>query len=101
MEPSEAQEPAQGAPPIRLESLTLEDVAVDFTQEEWRLLAPAQKDLYWDVMLENFRNLVSVGHQANKPDALSKLERGEEPWAIEEEVRSGTSPEAEVDDHLR
>ncbi|XP_010584875.1 zinc finger protein 613-like [Loxodonta africana] len=83
------------------ESLTFSDVAVKFTWEEWQLLDTAQKDLYWDVMLENYSNLVSIECQVSKPDALSRLERGKQSWTIlDESLRVTFSEIREVDNHL-
>ncbi|XP_006867653.1 PREDICTED: zinc finger protein ZFP69B [Chrysochloris asiatica] len=77
------------------ELLTFNDISVDFTQEEWGQLAPAHRNLYREVMLENYGNLVSVGYQFSKPGVISQLEKGEEPWLTEREISEGPSSDLE------
>jgi hypothetical protein len=40
---------------------TLNDVAMDFTLEDWEQLRLGQEDLFWDTALDNYQNLFLLG----------------------------------------
>ncbi|XP_016078063.1 PREDICTED: zinc finger protein 208-like [Miniopterus natalensis] len=81
-------------------SVSFKDVTVEFTQAEWQQMDSAQRTLYKEVMLENYRLLVSLGYCFTKPELIFMLEQGEDPWLLEKEFLSRSSPEKSELDEL-
>ncbi|XP_016050089.1 zinc finger protein 483 [Erinaceus europaeus] len=80
-------------------SVTLKDVVVSFSRGEWRKLEPFQKELYKEVLLENFMNLDFLGFPVSKSDLLSQLRWVELPWLLGKDVsRPESDPKGELKD---
>ncbi|XP_078518614.1 uncharacterized protein LOC144783789 isoform X1 [Lissotriton helveticus] len=61
---------------LKLIPMCFEDVAFLFSDKEWETLQPHQKQLYKDMMQENYKIMVSLGYDFPKPELVALLEEG-------------------------
>ncbi|XP_036891425.1 zinc finger protein 786 isoform X2 [Sturnira hondurensis] len=71
--------------------LTFEDVAIYFSEQEWRSLEAWQEELYKHVMRANYEILASLDGGLPKPELISRIEQGTELFRkLGEPQESGT-----------
>ncbi|XP_075444321.1 uncharacterized protein LOC142487972 isoform X4 [Ascaphus truei] len=72
--------------------VTFNDVAVYFCKAEWQLLKSRQKELYREVMRDNYEALISLGYPVEKPDLVTRMEQEQQDlWDSDPVSRSSYS----------
>ncbi|XP_030045052.1 zinc finger protein 282-like [Microcaecilia unicolor] len=87
------------------EPVSFEDITVYFSQEQWEYLDEGQKELYREVMKENFETLISLGtnHESINSEVLLRINQEEEPrvWDPKESGQREVTHSYTEKDHSR
>ncbi|XP_043921895.1 uncharacterized protein LOC122797152 isoform X2 [Protopterus annectens] len=75
---------------------TFEDVAVTFSEEECKMLSKQQKELYREVMVQNYETMISVGYSI-PVDQLLRLFKDDKTYLSDVGLRKETG---QLKDHL-
>ncbi|XP_043924362.1 zinc finger protein 2-like isoform X3 [Protopterus annectens] len=62
-----------------------EDVAVCFTDEEWKMLNKQEKELHKEVMMQNYETMISVGYNIQLEHLLLLIKKDEDAPAYEDQ----------------
>ncbi|XP_069461461.1 uncharacterized protein [Ambystoma mexicanum] len=76
-------------PASSLGSVAFHDVAIYFSQVEWKLLEDWQKELYKNVIKEIHGALISMGYAIDNPGILFRIKKEERHALKDEEVSDG------------
>ncbi|KAM4815170.1 uncharacterized protein RHO17_005217 isoform 2-T3 [Thomomys bottae] len=80
------------------ETVNFEDVAINFTLEEWALLSLSQRKLYQDVMGETFKNLASIEKKQGQENSEVNQNSREEKRTIFLERLYGSEEESQFNE---
>ncbi|KAE8595310.1 hypothetical protein XENTR_v10015691 [Xenopus tropicalis] len=75
--------------------VTFDDAAIYFSEEQWGNLEEVQKKVYKELIKEIYEIMLSLGYCIPKPEIVSRIERGEDPYGVVSKKQKLQEPQPE------
>ncbi|XP_043942926.1 neurotrophin receptor-interacting factor 1-like [Protopterus annectens] len=76
-----------------------EDVAISFSEEEWKMLRKQDKELHREVMAQNYETLISIGSEVPSEKLLLLLKEGYGELPQDDDVRKNATEKNDDPEH--